>query len=144
MRHRKRTCKLGRTSSHREAMMANMLKSLIENGELETTVAKAKELRRHADKMVTLAKKNTLASRRDAIAKLRVRFNALTPKEARAVKKGEGEHFMNRDRKVVDILFDDLGPRFNARNGGYTRIIKNSYHRVGDAAQLCLIQYLEA
>jgi large subunit ribosomal protein L17 len=144
MRHRKRTCKLGRTSSHREAMMANMLKSLIENGELETTVPKAKELRRHADKMVTLAKKDTLASRRDAIAKLRVRYNPLTPKEARAVKAGEGDHLLNRDRKVIDILFSQLGPRFTERQGGYTRIVKNSYHRVGDAAQLCLIQYLEA
>ena len=66
MRHRKHTFKIGRTGSHRRSMIANMLKSLIENGRISTTVVKAKELRRHADRMITLAKKNTLASRRKA------------------------------------------------------------------------------
>ena len=63
MRHGNTTFKIGRTGSHRRGMIANMLKSLIENGRISTTVAKAKELRRHADRMITLAKKNTLASR---------------------------------------------------------------------------------
>jgi large subunit ribosomal protein L17 len=81
MRHAKQTEKLGRTSSHRRCLMANQLKSLVEHGRIETTVAKAKILRRHADRLVTLAKRGTLASRRAAIAKLMIRFNPLTSKE---------------------------------------------------------------
>jgi large subunit ribosomal protein L17 len=75
MRHLKDTCKLNRTSSHRRCLFANMLKSLIEHGRIETTIPKAKALRRYADRMVTLAKENTLASKRRAIAELMVRYN---------------------------------------------------------------------
>lgn len=141
MRHLKDTCKLNRTSSHRRCMFANMLKSLIEHGRIETTVQKAKALRRHADRMITLAKKNTLASRRQAISELMIRFNKLSDKEARAAKHGDTRGY-NTDRVVIDILFDELGTRFAARNGGYTRIIKSS-RRIGDNAQTCLIEYLE-
>lgn len=141
MRHGKHTFKVGRTSSHRRAMIANMLKSLIENGRITTTVVKAKELRRHADKMVTLAKENTLASKRRAIAKLRVSFNPLSTKEARAAKKGDTSSF-NRDRTVINTLFGELGTRFADRNGGYTRIIRMG-DRVGDSAPLCSIEYLK-
>jgi len=141
MRHGKHTFKLGRNSSHRRSLVANMLKSLIEHERIETSLAKAKELRRHADKMVTLAKKQTLASRRIAIAKLMVSYNPLTSKEARAAKKGDTSAY-NGDRKVVDKLFTDLGPRFEKREGGYTRIIKMSARRVGDGGQRCLIEYL--
>lgn len=141
MRHGKHTFKLGRDSSHRRSLIANMLKSLIEHERIETSLAKAKELRRHADRMVTLAKKQTLASRRSAIAKLMVSYNSLTPKEARAAKKGDTKAF-NGDRRVVDKLFTDLGPRFEKREGGYTRIIKKSGRRVGDGSQRCLIEYL--
>jgi len=91
MRHGKHTFKIGRTSAHRRCMLANMLKSLIEHGRIETTVPKAKELRRHADRMITLAKKNTLTSRRRAVADLMVNFNALTTKEARSAKGGKSK-----------------------------------------------------
>jgi large subunit ribosomal protein L17 len=142
MRHRKDTCKLGRTSSHRRCMFANMLKSLIEHGRIETTLAKAKHLRRYADKMITLAKTNTLASRRRAIADLMIRYNTLTEKEKRAARGGDKDAY-NTDRQVIDHLFGVLGTRFATREGGYTRIIKNR-RRVGDNAQTCLIEYLEA
>ena len=122
-------------------MIANMLKSLIEYGRIETTLAKAKELRRQADHMVTLAKKNTLASRRLAIASLMIRFNPLTSKEARKAKSGDTSAF-NTDRKVIRKLFGELRERFEARNGGYSRIIKKEY-RIGDSAPKCYIEYLE-
>jgi large subunit ribosomal protein L17 len=140
MRHGKHTFKIGRTASHRRCMIANMVKSLIEHGRIETTVVKAKELRRHADRMITLAKKNTLASRRQAIAELMVSFNPLTPKEARATKKGDTSH-MNTDRQVIGKLFGELSQRFAERNGGYTRIIKKG-NRVGDSAPTCYIEYV--
>lgn len=140
MRHLKDTCKLNRTSSHRRCMFANMLKSLIENGRIQTTVPKAKALRRYADRMVTLAKKNTLAARRRAIAQLMIRFNPLTEKEKRSARQGDKSGY-NTDRKVIDKLFGDLGVRFATRAGGYTRIIK-SRRRVGDNAQVCIIEYL--
>lgn len=140
MRHLNDTCKLNRTSSHRRCMFANMLKSLIENERIETTVPKAKALRRYADRMVTLAKKNTLASRREAISQMMIRYNTLTDKEARAARGGDTGSY-NTDRVVIDKLFSQLGTRFAARNGGYTRIIK-SRRRVGDNAQTCIIEYL--
>jgi len=140
MRHLKDTCKLSRTSSHRRCMFANMLKSLIENERIETTLAKAKALRRHADSMITLAKKNTLASKRQAISHMMIRFNSLSDKEERAARKGDTSAY-NTDRTTLDKLFGVLGPRFATRNGGYTRIIKNR-HRVGDGATTCFIEYL--
>ncbi len=140
MRHAKDTCKLNRTASHRRCMFANMLKSLITHGRITTTVEKAKQLRRYADRMVTLAKRNTLSSRRMAIAKMMVRFNPLTEKEKRAAREGDTSAY-NDDRTVIGTLFDKLGTRFAERNGGYTRIIK-SKRRVGDNAQSCVIEYL--
>ena len=142
MRHRKATCKLNRTSSHRRALFANMLKSLIEHGRIETTVPKAKALKREADKIITLAKENTLHSRRRAIAELQIRYNSLTPKEARAAKKGDKTSY-NTDRQVIEILFDQLGPRFKDRQGGYTRILRLG-RRQGDNASSCFIEYLSA
>lgn len=140
MRHGKDTFKIGRTASHRRCLIANMLKSLIEHGRIMTTERKAKELRRHADYMVTLAKENTLASRRRAIAELMITYNALTTKEAREAKAGKTASY-NGDRKVINKLFGELGPRFATRNGGYTRIIKSDF-RVGDNAPSCYIEYL--
>lgn len=139
MRHLNQTCKLNRTTSHRRCMFANMLKSLITNERIETTVPKAKALRRYADRMITLAKKNTLAARRQAIAELMIRYNKLTPKEQRAAKEGN-TYAYNDDRLVIAKLFE-LGNRFAQRQGGYTRIIKQG-HRVGDNAQTCIIEYL--
>lgn len=145
MRHAKDTFKIGRTASHRRCLMANMLKSLIENERIETTVRKAKELRRYADHMITLAKKNTLASRRQAIGELMISINPLTSKEARELKKAKQENKaqpgIKGDRIVVAKLFDTLGPRFAQRNGGYTRIIKKDF-RDGDSAPTCFIEYL--
>lgn len=140
MRHRKDTCKLNRTTSHRRCMFANMLKSLIENERIETTVPKAKALRRYAERMVTLAKKNTLAARRMAISQMMIQFNALTPKEEREARNGDKSAY-NTDRKVIEKLFTVLGTRFSNRQGGYTRIIKNR-RRIGDNAQTCFIEYL--
>jgi large subunit ribosomal protein L17 len=122
-----------------------MLKSLIENERIETTERKAKELRRHADHMITLAKRNTLASRRQAVGELMISLNALTSKEARAVKnarKESKEIELVGDRKIIGKLFDALGPRFANRNGGYTRIIKKGF-RAGDSAPTCFIEYLQ-
>ena len=141
MRHGKHTFKIGRTASHRRCMIANMLKALIEHGRLETTVTKAKELRRHADRMITLAKKNTLASRRLAVAELMVSFNTLTPKQARLSKAGKAQGILNNDRQVVGKLFGELSERFAARKGGYTRIIRLGT-RAGDNAPTCLLEYL--
>lgn len=140
MRHGKDTFKIGRTASHRRCMIANMLKALIEHGRIETTERKAKELRRHADYMVTLAKKNTLASRRQAVAELMITYNALTSKEARAAKAGKADSH-NTDRKIIGKLFGELASRFATRNGGYTRIIKKDF-RIGDSAPSCYIEYL--
>lgn len=142
MRHRKDTAKLGITSSHKRCMIANMLKSLIYNERIETTVEKAKELRRHADKMITLAKKNNLNSRRRAIALLMVRYNTLTSKEQRITRDGNNKR-LNVDRQVIGKLFDDLGVRFQTREGGYTRIIRTN-RRAGDNAEKCIVEYLPA
>ena len=141
MRHLKDTCKLNKTSSHRRCMFANMLKSLVENERIETTVAKAKALRRYADRLITIAKSNTLANRRRATAELMIRYNTLTDKEERAARAGDKSAY-NTDRLVIDKLFDVLGKRFATRNGGYTRIIKGG-RRVGDNCQKCFVEYLE-
>lgn len=141
MRHRKHTFKVGRTGSHKRSMIANMLKSLVYHERIKTTVTKAKELRRHADKLITLAKKNTLSCRREAISRMMVRYNSLPSKQARISKEDEKKKYFNEDRMVVQKLFDVLGPRFEQRKGGYTRIIKGD-KRVGDNAQLCIIEYL--
>lgn len=147
MRHRKDTFKIGRTAGHRRSLIANMLKALVEHERIETTERKAKELRRHADHLITLAKKNTLATRRKAISELMVTYNSLTSKEARAVKEskkeGKKEQLYNTDRQIITKLFGPLAERFSTRNGGYTRIIKKEY-RVGDSAPTCFIEYLPA
>src|SRR5512137_398618 len=108
MRHNCAGRKLGRTSSHRLAMMRNMVTSLIEHERLETTAAKAKELRLEAEKMITLAKKGDLHARRQALAFI-------------------------RDKDVVHKLFEEIKNRYLDRNGGYTKISKLRY-RQGDAA----------
>jgi len=141
MRHRNNTFKVGRTGSHRRAMLSNMVKSLIENERIETTLVKAKELRKHAERAITLANKNTLASKRNVISKLQVAFNPLSSKESRQVKAGDKGSF-SRDRLVIDKLFGELRERFSERNGGYTRIIRKGF-RIGDNAPTCYIEYLK-
>ena len=117
MRHGHGLRKLNRTSSHRLAMLRNMMNSLIQHEVIKTTVPKAKELRRVVEPMITLAKEPTVANRRLA-------FNRL------------------RDRDMVVKLFDELGPRFKARPGGYTRILKMGY-REGDNAPMALVELVD-
>ena len=117
MRHGHGLRKLNRTSSHRLAMLRNMMNSLLTHETIKTTVPKAKELRRVVEPMITLAKIATVANRRLA-------FNRL------------------RDRDVVVKLFNDLGPRFANRPGGYTRILKMGF-RVGDNAPMALVELVD-
>jgi large subunit ribosomal protein L17 len=117
MRHLNAGRKLSRNSAHRHALMRNMVTSLIEHGRIRTTDAKAKELRRWADKMVTLGKKDTVAARRRARA------------------------FVQTDA-AVSKLFKEVAPRFVNRAGGYTRIIKVG-QRPGDAAPISIIEFTE-
>ena len=117
MRHRNGLRKLNRTSEHRAAMLRNMCNSLIEHEAIKTTLPKAKELRRVVEPMITLAKEATVANRRLAFDRL-------------------------RDRDSVVKLFNDLGPRFKARPGGYTRILKMGF-RVGDNAPMALVELVD-
>lgn len=141
MRHRNKSNHLSRTGSHKRCMLANMLKSLIDNERIETTVTKAKVLKAYADKMVTLAKKGTIDSRRRAKAKLMIRYNKLTPKERRAAKNGDASAY-NLDRTIEQKLFGELKTRFEGRAGGYTRIIKLPTPRIGDNSSMCIIEYI--
>lgn len=115
---------LSRKSFQRKALLRDLVTDLILNGRIETTEAKAKELKRLADKMVTLGKKNTLASRRKA-AEL-VRFE-----------KDDSDNY------AIQKLFNEIAPKFATRNGGYTRVLKLGPRR-GDAAEMAIIEFVEA
>jgi large subunit ribosomal protein L17 len=117
MRHRKAGRKLNRTSSHRKAMLRNMAASLFTHEVIRTTLPKAKELRRVAEPLITLSKEDSVAHRRLAFARL-------------------------RDQGVVAKLFNELGPRFQTRPGGYLRILKCGF-RVGDNAPLAYVELLD-
>ncbi|MDX9705998.1 MAG: 50S ribosomal protein L17 [Azospira sp.] len=117
MRHRLGLRKLNRTSSHRLAMLRNMSVSLLKHEAIKTTLPKAKELRRVVEPLITLGKKPSLANRRLAFDRL-------------------------RDRDIVVKLFDELGPRFATRNGGYLRILKCGF-RVGDNAPMAYVELLD-
>jgi large subunit ribosomal protein L17 len=116
MRHRAKGRQLSRTSSHKRALLRNMATSLFEHGAIVTTEAKAKELRPYAEKLITLARRGDLHARRQAEQKI-------------------------KDREVLGRLFSEIGPRFAARPGGYTRILKMG-HRVGDSADIARIELL--
>jgi large subunit ribosomal protein L17 len=116
MRHRKRGRKLGRNASHRRALYRNLATSLVEYGRIETTVAKAKELRSVADKLIGLGKRGDLHARRQALG--------LVQKESAVAK-----------------LFGDISPRYASRNGGYTRIIATR-NRLGDAAPMAVVEWV--
>ncbi len=135
MRHRKRTAKLGRTGQHRNAMLANLVCSLIKHKRVATTLAKAKAARSVAEKMLTLGKAGTIHARRLAAARLRQ--HARTLHKSKAVREA-----WRQNEDVVRILFEDLAPGFKERNGGYTRIIKLG-QRQGDAAQRALLEWVE-
>ncbi len=118
MRHRKRLVRLSRTSSHRKAMFRNMVTSLLREERVETTVTKAKECRRVAERMITFAKRGDLHARRQV---------------ARVV----------RDNDVIQKLFDEIGPRYAERPGGYTRIMKTGF-RAGDNAPMSILELVDA
>ena len=115
MRHRSATATLGMKSQHRRAVLANLVCSLIEHNRITTTIAKAKEVRKYADRMITLAKGGTLHQRRQALAFL-------------------------RQQDLVKKLFADLGKQHSDRQGGYTRIIRVG-QRPGDAAHMAIIEW---
>ncbi|MGI5310674.1 50S ribosomal protein L17 [Rheinheimera sp. WS51] len=117
MRHRKSGRQLNRNSSHRTAMFRNMASSLVKHEIIKTTVPKAKELRRVIEPLITLAKNDSVANRRLAFAR-------------------------TRDKEVVGLLFNVLGPRYNARPGGYTRIMKCGF-RTGDNAPMAYIELVD-
>ncbi len=117
MRHRKSGRQLNRNSSHRKAMFRNMTCSLLEHELIRTTLPKAKELRRHAEPLITLGKTDSVANRRLAFDRL-------------------------RDKQAVGKLFQELGPRYEARPGGYLRIMKAGY-RAGDTAPMAYVELLD-
>jgi large subunit ribosomal protein L17 len=137
MRHRKAGRKLGRNASHRLALYRNLTMSLIRHERIITTLEKAKAVRPFVEKIITLAKKGTLHARRLAIARL-------GPSGVAAVKPPEGKKDETPDmRRVLVKLFDDLGPRFKDRPGGYTRIIKRHERRLGDAGRTAYLELLK-
>lgn len=117
MRHRKSGRQLGRNSSHRQAMFKNMSASLLRHEVIKTTLPKAKELRRVAEPLITLAKEDSVAKRRIAFSRL-------------------------RDKEVVGKLFDELGPRYKERPGGYVRILKCGF-RAGDKAPMAIVELVD-
>ncbi|MBK1625472.1 MULTISPECIES: 50S ribosomal protein L17 [Afifella] len=117
MRHRKTGRKLNRTSSHRQAMFANMAAALIRHEQIVTTLPKAKELRPFVEKLVTLGKRGDLHARRIAMSRL-------------------------RDEEMVKKLFETIGPRYGERNGGYTRVLKAGF-RYGDSAPVGVIEFVD-
>jgi large subunit ribosomal protein L17 len=131
MRHRIAGRRLGRKSEHRLAMRRNMVASLFEHETISTTMEKAKEIRPFAEKLITLAKKGTLAARRQAISLLGNR-DIIEYEGDEAVRKGT----------VIGKLFSELGPRYLDRPGGYTRIIRLSMRRLGDNGKLVLLQLI--
>lgn len=117
MRHRKSGRHFGRTSSHRQAMFRNMAVSLFEHEIIKTTLPKAKELRRVAEPLITLAKEDSVANRRLAFAR-------------------------TRDKAVVGKLFTELGPRYSSRPGGYLRVLKAGF-RAGDSAPMAIVELVD-
>lgn len=117
MRHNMKGRKLNRTSSHRKAMLANMAVALVKHEQIETTLPKAKELRRYVDRLITLAKKGGISNRRLAVSRM-------------------------RDEEMAKKLFDVLGPRYTERNGGYTRVLKAGF-RYGDMAPMAIIELVD-
>lgn len=117
MRHRRAGRRLNRTPSHRRALFANMAAALIKHEQVVTTLPKAKELRRVADRLITLAKRGNLHSRRLAVSRI-------------------------RDEAMVKKLFDVLGPRYKDRSGGYTRVLKAGF-RYGDSAPMAVIELID-
>ncbi|AFS41066.1 50S ribosomal protein L17 [Leuconostoc gelidum] len=123
--------KLGRTSSQRKAMLRDLTTDLLINGRITTTEARAKEVRKTTDKMITLGKRGDLAARRQAAAFVRNEV-------ADVIEEGDNV----KVQSALQKLFDDVSPRFTERNGGYTRILKTVQRR-GDAAQLVILELVD-
>jgi len=133
MRHRVAGRRLSRNSQHRIAMRRNLVAQLFQHETVSTTMQKAKEVKPLAEKLITLAKKGTLAARRQAIALLGNR-DIIDYEDGKPVKKGT----------IIGKLFSDIGPRYLDRPGGYTRIIRLSLRRLGDNGRLVLLQLVGA
>jgi len=129
MRHKVVGRRLSVTPSHRLAILRNLSQSLIEHGQIKTTLPKAKELVRFVEPLITLARKNTLHARRLVISRLNDRFMA-----------DPGDPEMLADDTVVQKLFKVVGPHFKDRDGGYTRIVKTAQWRIGDAGDWVVVQ----
>ena len=129
MRHRVVGRRLSVTPSQRKAILRNLAQSLIEHGEIRTTLPKAKELVRFIEPIITQARKGTLHARRLVISRLHDRLMV-----------DPGDHEMLADDTVVQKLFKEIGPHFKDRAGGYTRIVKTSEWRIGDAGDLVIVQ----
>lgn len=169
MRHRRAGSRLTRTSSHRDAMLRNLAAAVFEHGQITTTIPKAKAVQPLVEKIITDAKKGDLASRRRVIAKLggdRQAFEWMyLPKKATEEEKNHVNQLrefregffplpkseeVERNRygelrkapKLVKHIFDNVAPKFADRPGGYTRIVKLGRHRIGDAAELCVLQFV--
>ena len=141
MRHLRRTAKLGRQFEHRNAMLANLVSSLIKHGRITTTLAKAKAARSVAEKLVTLGKAGTLHARRLAAARLRQQGRSHfkgSPKRKGATKRSN----WRQNEDLVHILFSEVAPNFKERQGGYTRIVR-LHQRQGDAAQLAILEWVD-
>ena len=171
MRHRKSGYKLGRTSAHRTAMLRNMAASLFEHGQIVTTLPKAKAVQPIVEKIITKAKKGDLHSRRQVIAMFGGDRNAFAwshlPKNASEQERDRVEQQRERAEAFFDLppvesiernrygelrkapklvrhIFENVAPRFEDRAGGYTRIVKLGRRRIGDAAEVCVIQFVGA
>lgn len=141
MRHLCRSAKLGRTSEHRNAMLVNLVCSLIKHGRVTTTLAKAKAARSVAEKMITLGKSGTIHARR--LASARLRQQSRTHFKGTIKRKGSTARTVwRKNEDVVHILFDEIAPVFKERSGGYTRIIRLEQRR-GDAATRAILEWVD-
>ncbi|HRQ71917.1 MAG TPA: 50S ribosomal protein L17 [Phycisphaerales bacterium] len=171
MRHRKAGYKLGRTTAHRTAMLRNMAASLFEHGQIVTTVPKAKAVQPFVERIVTKAKRGDLHARRQVISMLghdrRAFAWSYLPKQASDAERERVEQQREQAEAFFDIpeasavernrygelrkaprlvkhIFDNVAPRFQDRQGGYTRIVKLGYRRLGDGTPLCVLQFVGA
>jgi large subunit ribosomal protein L17 len=137
MRHRKSGFKLNRNATHRLALYRNLMKSLIQHERIITTLPKAKAVRPFVERLITIARKNTLHARRLVAARLGPAADAKVKPEKDD--KGEADH-----RTVLQKLFSDIAPRYLERPGGYTRILKRHEVRLGDAGATAYLELLKA
>lgn len=139
MRHRVYGRKLGRKTNHRKAMFRNMAVALFTHGQITTTVPKAKALRPFVERLITMAKKGDLHNRRRAISALGGDKNMMVDEDGDGIVRNRfGE--LKKAPKIIKHLFDEIGPRYEDRTGGYTRIIRLGTNRLGDGTDLCVIQ----